>query len=200
VPIDAQSYITAEVSGLPVGDNNYAYAELGVDVTGTSLQGQIAAPVDHKYDTHGAGYNDGLHGIHNGGGLNSEYVDTTYMVAANTLIDVTMVATADASQSYNLGQYGPINLVTNMSDLSLSIAQVDPYFSIASGFANADLYQIVTSPGVGNEFAPPPGIPEPSTWAMMLLSFAGLGFVGYRRAKGALQRSPPSLTRRPPAR
>jgi hypothetical protein len=26
-------------------------------------------------------------------------------------------------------------------------------------------------------------IPEPSTWAMMLLGFAGLGFLGYRRAK-----------------
>jgi PEP-CTERM motif len=25
--------------------------------------------------------------------------------------------------------------------------------------------------------------PEPSTWAMMLLGFAGLGFAGYRRAK-----------------
>jgi PEP-CTERM motif len=24
-------------------------------------------------------------------------------------------------------------------------------------------------------------IPEPSTWAMMLLGFAGLGYVGYRR-------------------
>jgi hypothetical protein len=28
------------------------------------------------------------------------------------------------------------------------------------------------------------GVPEPSTWAMMLLGFAGLGFAGYRRAKG----------------
>ena len=27
-------------------------------------------------------------------------------------------------------------------------------------------------------------IPEPSTWAMMLLGFAGLGFAGYRSAKG----------------
>jgi hypothetical protein len=27
----------------------------------------------------------------------------------------------------------------------------------------------------------PPVVPEPSTWAMMLLGFAGLGFVGYRR-------------------
>ena len=28
-------------------------------------------------------------------------------------------------------------------------------------------------------------IPEPSTWAMMLLGFAGLGFAGYRQAKKA---------------
>jgi PEP-CTERM motif len=28
-------------------------------------------------------------------------------------------------------------------------------------------------------------VPEPSTWAMMLLGFAGLGFVGYRQARKA---------------
>ena len=28
-------------------------------------------------------------------------------------------------------------------------------------------------------------VPEPSTWAMMLLGFAGLGFVGYRRTPRA---------------
>jgi hypothetical protein len=26
-------------------------------------------------------------------------------------------------------------------------------------------------------------VPEPSTWAMMLIGFAGLGFAGYRRAR-----------------
>jgi PEP-CTERM motif len=36
--------------------------------------------------------------------------------------------------------------------------------------------------GLGN--APPPsGVPEPSTWAMLLLGFAGIGFVGYSKAK-----------------
>ncbi len=38
--------------------------------------------------------------------------------------------------------------------------------------------------GIGGCFSPPGGspVPEPSTWAMMLLGFAGLGFVGYRQA------------------
>jgi PEP-CTERM motif len=32
-------------------------------------------------------------------------------------------------------------------------------------------------------FAPAPGVPEPSTWAMMLLGFAGLSFAGYRKTR-----------------
>ena len=45
---------------------------------------------------------------------------------------------------------------------------------------------------MGNQvviWAPEPGVtvltgtPEPSTWAMMVIGFAGLGFAGYRRAK-----------------
>jgi uncharacterized membrane protein len=35
-------------------------------------------------------------------------------------------------------------------------------------------------------------VPEPSTWAMMLLGFAGLGFAGYRRERRAKRRPPPS--------
>ena len=27
------------------------------------------------------------------------------------------------------------------------------------------------------------GVPEPSTWAMMALGFAGLGFLGYRKTR-----------------
>lgn len=29
----------------------------------------------------------------------------------------------------------------------------------------------------------PPGVPEPSTWAMLMLGFAGLGYTAYRTAK-----------------
>jgi hypothetical protein len=33
-------------------------------------------------------------------------------------------------------------------------------------------------------------VPEPSTWAMLLLGFAGLGFAGWRRAKATPESSP----------
>ena len=38
-------------------------------------------------------------------------------------------------------------------------------------------------------------VPEPSTWAMMLLGFAGLGFAGYRRTRAAIHIAalPPTL-------
>ncbi len=30
------------------------------------------------------------------------------------------------------------------------------------------------------------GVPEPSTWAMMLVGFTGLGYLGYRKAREPL--------------
>jgi len=35
----------------------------------------------------------------------------------------------------------------------------------------------------GNYLALSPVVPEPSTWTMMLLGFAGLGFAGYRASR-----------------
>jgi hypothetical protein len=35
----------------------------------------------------------------------------------------------------------------------------------------------------GVVITPPSGVPEPSTWAMMLVGFAGLGFAGYRASR-----------------
>jgi PEP-CTERM motif len=44
-------------------------------------------------------------------------------------------------------------------------------------------YQLVLSDASGNNalVSGVSAIPEPSTWAMMLLGFAGLGFMAYRR-------------------
>jgi hypothetical protein len=52
-------------------------------------------------------------------------------------------------------------------------------------------YEWTWGSGANQNFTLVVGTPEPSTWAMMLLGFAGLGFVGYRRAA-----SSPFATRR----
>jgi PEP-CTERM motif-containing protein len=58
---------------------------------------------------------------------------------------------------------------------------VDPFFFIPITDPNAGDYTILTSDGIGN--FPVPTVPEPSTWAMMLLGFAGLGFAGWRTSR-----------------
>jgi hypothetical protein len=62
------------------------------------------------------------------------------------------------------------------SGLQLS-GMVDPTFTTNTGGT------FIFSPGITGVG---PSVPEPATWVTMLLGFAGLGFVGYRKAKGAV--------------
>jgi hypothetical protein len=50
-----------------------------------------------------------------------------------------------------------------------------------------DRYSLVADMpgGFGIDFAVGGAVPEPSTWAMMLLGFAGLGYAGYRTSQKA---------------
>jgi hypothetical protein len=52
-------------------------------------------------------------------------------------------------------------------------ASIDPTFSIDPAYTSN--YSLTFSAGIAN------GVPEPSTWAMMILGFAGVGFMTYRR-------------------
>jgi hypothetical protein len=51
-------------------------------------------------------------------------------------------------------------------------------FPVGSNFVNGAV-------DIGQSTASFSVVPETSTWAMMLLGFVGLGFAGYRKAKGA---------------
>jgi hypothetical protein len=61
------------------------------------------------------------------------------------------------------------------------VANSDGYFAVADALGNRGTGDIG---GKGESIIPIIGTPEPSTWAMMLLGFAGLGFAGYRKAQG----------------
>jgi hypothetical protein len=96
-------------------------------------------------------------------------VNQTYNLEANVVYTVTM----------QVEEYSDVGSGVEYSGSGVLEATVDPTFTIAPSFAND--YTLVFSPGVGNGLAS--GVPELSTWAMMLIGFAGLGFAGYRQSK-----------------
>ncbi len=63
----------------------------------------------------------------------------------------------------------PKDNIAFVADLSISGQCGDFACTAGTGFVGASTFT--------------PAVPEPSTWAMMLLGFAGLGFAGYRRGR-----------------
>jgi hypothetical protein len=108
-------------------------------------------------------------------------------ITISTLSEQTIYSFVDNStgtMSYNQ----PLVLTPNVEyvvDMEASIytnalhgmvsSELDPYFS-----TDVPGYTFVFGQGIGNGAG---AVPEPSTWAMMLLGFAGLGFVGYRASR-----------------
>jgi len=99
-----------------------------------------------------------------------------YTFKTNTIYDVYMYARIDAAvdgSTFGVPENGHENL----------FAFIDPTFNLVG--PNAFLYDIAFTEGFGNGLTG--AVPEPSTWAMLVLGFAGIGFTAYRRkSKAAL--------------
>jgi hypothetical protein len=93
-------------------------------------------------------------------------LDQSFTFQTNTIYFVTMTAEGETSSGRSNGT-------------ASFFVDVDPVFTIDSSQANANQYSIQFSDGIGNSVAG--AVPEPSTWAMMILGFAGVGFMAYRR-------------------
>jgi PEP-CTERM motif len=74
---------------------------------------------------------------------------------------------------------GFVDILANGNDILSENIGDDSVINLGSFGPNIDL----TIEGFGSSFALGGAVPEPSTWAMMLLGFAGLGFVGYRQTR-----------------
>jgi hypothetical protein len=59
----------------------------------------------------------------------------------------------------------------------LSFTGLTPFSSLVFSDANANAFEFNVAPARSDVG----GVPEPSTWAMMILGFLGLGFMAYRR-------------------
>ena len=85
----------------------------------------------------------------------------------NTVYEVKLTGLDPNTPIISLGTFG-------------EVATVNPL----TGIVETPLLTGLTAPH-GLDFIPF-AVPEPSTWALMVLGFAGLGFAGYRRAKAAV--------------
>ncbi|HEX2818346.1 MAG TPA: PEP-CTERM sorting domain-containing protein, partial [Phenylobacterium sp.] len=64
-----------------------------------------------------------------------------------------------------------------------SSADADPFIFVDPSFANAGLYSIVVSEGVGNALPTTSPVPEPSSWLLLIGGFTGVAALrrGVRR-------------------
>jgi PEP-CTERM motif len=91
----------------------------------------------------------------------------------------------DATPSTNLialaqGMNFSWSLAPPLVDISFDAPDVDAviqFQTTAGGFLEADVANVTVT------VSSSPAVPEPSTWAMMLLGFAGLGYAGFRQSR-----------------
>jgi hypothetical protein len=106
-----------------------------------------------------------------GGESDQTYPGETIDLSPNTIYAVREYTTANGHSPYTGGPYDPTQ------DSGSADAYVDPTFALSGQYAS--LYHFEGLP----DAALAGGVPEPSTWAMMLIGFAGLGGAMLRRAR-----------------
>jgi len=118
-------------------------------------------------------FRDSTQGLPGSGGFT---VADIYTFKTNTIYNVYLDANIDAAVDGSTPGV-PGNGHENL------FAFIDPAFNVVG--PNAFLYDIAFTEGFGNGLTG--AVPEPSTWAMLVLGFAGIGFTAYRRkSKAAL--------------
>jgi hypothetical protein len=173
-----KAYTTSLIGGAP----DVASALLGPRdaVFGTAILGaNYASDGGSESDTYSA---SSTFDVGYGGDLQLGLIDDKQTGFANGLGFQSMEFTIDADGAE----------ILDVTFRSLAVAESffhDDVIDLGSDFGpNIDLtfgYTLVAdgSGGFGFDFVLGGAVPESSTWAMMLLGFAGLSYAGYRRAK-----------------
>jgi hypothetical protein len=98
---------------------------------------------------------------------NTSTFNDEVLIAANFDVDVRVIASAGADFESNTASY---------TETAEGGASADPTFVIDEpGYSAYTIEGVPAGPAAA-------ATPEPATWAMMLIGFAGLGYAGHRRA------------------
>ncbi len=80
---------------------------------------------------------------------------------------------------------GPIDFDIAGVSVSDFLQNANNYWAAVDVLGSAGTGEAGGLVGVTTRITTTSGVPEPSTWAMLMLGFAGLGFAGYRKAHSA---------------
>ncbi|WP_196232408.1 PEPxxWA-CTERM sorting domain-containing protein [Bradyrhizobium japonicum] len=101
-------------------------------------------------------------------------------------------APTTVSFSFNNGAYGDLTLGNNVYDFVLKDGGSNFFLATVADGSVITQGSLITSRNIDafeqvrvDIAAPVTAVPEPSTWAMMILGFAGVGFLAYRRRSQA---------------
>ena len=120
----------------------------------------------------------------------------TVSIGGGTAVTFTDLTQVFSTQSVSTVGFEDLVLDDILGDIDASFASYDlktsigpivgsSEFDAGSSFPTTGGAFVLTSVGESTFTAATSAIPEPSTWAMMLIGFAGLGYAGYRRARAA---------------
>jgi hypothetical protein len=123
------------------------------------------------------------------GGYDGSAISDFFMQIGTQVYDQTTAFSPDL-QGIELQNHEVVGVAMNWEQTSAGLE--GPFTQWAENgtwFAGSTVSQpgdaILQGPAGSQSFAAA-AVPEPSTWAMMLLGFAGLGYAGYRRAREPL--------------
>jgi PEP-CTERM motif len=202
----AKAYFSVKASPFPyVASYAYAIDSPGFDATGSGVEASARFSLAYWAEVVGpAGKLVTVDAIVNQGALNSVSTYINKPSFASAVGSPSVEITADSPDETQIGITGSGRSETKFRQLTdawfevqmytsaganvqdgaaTAVVWTDPQFVIDPSTPDANLFSIVPGDDFGN--APAAGVPEPSTWAMLLLGFAGLGALAYRRNEAA---------------
>jgi PEP-CTERM motif len=137
-----------------------------ISITDVNASGRVTAG-SVGYTIVGPGVNGGQSEFINSNAHTQHLLDK-YIVLGGSTYTVTLSANAD------LNEGSPNCCIATPGHTASVTGNLDPTVTIDPSSPDASAFSLQFSPG----FGPATAVPEPSTWAMMLVGFTSLGFCG----------------------